>query len=129
MAVNLAPHVLVVEDDHINAFIVKKFLDGEYNVLLAENGKSALDQAAETDFDIILMDINLGDDQLDGVEVLNRLREMKSYNTKPIIATTAYAMAGDRERFLAAGFDGYLPKPIKRDDLITTIQEKLNFNN
>ena len=128
MAANLIPRILVVEDDHINAFIVKKFLDGNYNVLLAENGRIALDQAAETDFDIVLMDINLGDDQLDGVEVLNLLREMKSYDSKPVIATTAYAMAGDRERFLSAGFDGYLSKPIKRDELIATIQEKLNFD-
>jgi two-component system cell cycle response regulator DivK len=127
MAVNLNSQVLVVEDDHINAFIVKKFLDGEFDVKLAMNGTVALEYAVETNFDVVLMDINLGDDELDGVEVLHRMRKMNGYTSKPIIATTAYAMSGDRERFLEAGFDAYLPKPIKRDDLIATIQEKLNL--
>lgn len=120
-------NVLVVEDDRINGFIVKKFLDTLYEVEIAEDGNVALEKANQTSFDLILMDINLGDEELDGTEVMNRLRASGKYDDTPIIATTAYALNGDRERFLEAGFSGYLSKPIKRDVLIETIKEALNL--
>ncbi len=117
----------MVEDDHINGFIIKKFLDTVFNVEVAEDGVEALEKANNTQFDVILMDINLGDEELDGTEVMHRLRATGNYDDTPIIAATAYALNGDKERFLDAGFTGYLSKPIKRDVLIETINRELNL--
>jgi len=121
------PKILVVEDDKINAFIIEKFLEEFFKIEIASNGTMALELAKSNQYQIILMDINLGDEELDGVEVMHRMRQQKNYTNTPFIATTAYAMAGDRDRFLNAGFDEYLPKPIKRQQLINAIYEKLNL--
>ena len=125
MAVNPASRVLVVEDDKINAFIIDRFLSDKYTVDIAQNGKEALGMIADNVFDVILLDINLGDDELDGVEVLRQIRKVKQYINTPIIATTAYALAGDRENFISSGFDDYLAKPIKREELLAKLKSKL----
>lgn len=118
-------NVLVVEDDKINAFIVNRFLSDKYSVEVAQNGQEALELISSNKFDAVLLDINLGDDELDGVEVLKRIRKFENYSCVPIIATTAYALAGDRENFISSGFDDYLSKPIKREELLEKLKLKL----
>lgn len=115
--------ILIVEDDRINAFIVQKFLSGHYNSLHVVSGDDALNILEKEKCSLVLMDINLGDGQMDGIEVMKRIRQKPDFRELPIIATTAYAMSGDRDLFIEAGFDDYLPKPITRDDLLSRIEQ------
>jgi len=101
--------VLIVEDNEKNMKLVRDILQATgYSPLEASSGEQALALAAEHAPALVLMDIQLPD--LDGAEALQRL------------ALTAQAMQGDRERFLAAGFDGYLSKPVDVDELIETVR-------
>ncbi|MCL4509772.1 MAG: response regulator [Bacteroidetes bacterium] len=105
-------NILVVDDNAINrqlaVYLLKK---GGYNVYEAESGRQAFDFLAEQTPDVILLDIQLP--EMDGVEVLKRIRANAATKNITVIALTAYTMRGDREKFEAAGFDGYLPKPIE----------------
>lgn len=95
----------------------------------AENGRQAIEMVAKTDYDIILMDIQMP--ELDGLEATKiiRDREITRSRRTPIIAMTAHAMQGDREQFIAAGMDGYVAKPIIADDLYQTVIKHLIMNN
>jgi len=102
--------------------LVRKILKhAGYEVLEAEDGNSGLETAINEHPDLILMDINLPD--IDGLEVTARLKDNAGTSAIPIIALTANAMVGDREKALEAGCDGYLPKPISRQDLLSTVKE------
>ena len=79
-----------------------------------------MELALEHGPDLVLMDIQLPD--IDGVEALGRLRADERSATLPVLALTAQAMEGDRERFLAAGFDGYLSKPVDIAEFVTTVK-------
>ena len=120
------PDILLVEDDSINAFVILKFLSEMYAVTHAATGQEALEEAEQKDYQLILMDINLGDEDFDGVEALRRIRQLPTRNQIPIMAVTAYAMNGDRERFLQAGFDSYLAKPVKKESLIVEMERLLH---
>jgi CheY-like chemotaxis protein len=114
--------ILVVED---NAKNMKLFRDvlivTGYRTLEATTGTEAVDMASEHTPDLVLMDVQLPD--LDGVQALHRLRADERTATIPVLALTAQAMRGDRERFLAAGFDGYLSKPVDVRELLGTVRE------
>jgi|SRR5579859_6297504 len=103
--------VLVVEDNEKNLKLVRDLLQLRgYEVLEARTAEQGLRLAAERTPSVVLMDIQLPD--LDGGSALTRLRADPATAAIPVVALTAFAMKDDRERFLAAGFDGYLPKPI-----------------
>jgi len=108
------PQILLAEDDAVTATITKRlFGKAGYAVTVATDGQEALRLLNEQDFDLILMDIQMP--VMDGVEATNAIRSSTTLGTKaniPIIATTAYSMAGDREKFLAAGMNDYIAKPI-----------------
>jgi two-component system cell cycle response regulator DivK len=113
--------VLIVEDNEKNMKLVRDILQAVgYEPLEATTGEEALAVAAESAPALILMDIQLPD--LDGATALQRLRADERTAGIPVLALTAQAMQGDRERFLAAGFDGYLSKPVDVDELIATVQ-------
>jgi two-component system cell cycle response regulator DivK len=113
--------VLVVEDNEKNMKLVRDILLAiGYSPLEASSGEQALALAAENAPALVLMDIQLPD--LDGAEALQRLRSDERTARIPVLALTAQAMQGDRERFLAAGFDGYLAKPVDVDELIETVR-------
>ncbi|GAB4475877.1 MAG: hypothetical protein Kow00124_17430 [Anaerolineae bacterium] len=109
--------ILYVEDNFENRLLIKRVLEAEgYTVIEAENGRTGLSKALSDRPDLILMDINLPD--IDGYEVTGRLRQSDAIGSKvPIIALTANALAGDRQKALSAGCDGYIPKPIDIDAL------------
>jgi two-component system, cell cycle response regulator DivK len=114
--------ILYVEDNFQNYRLVMRMLtldDKDFEVLNAPDGASALRLASEEMPDLILMDINLPD--MDGTEVTRRLKADAVLQNIPVIALTANAMVGDRERYLESGCDGYLRKPISRDELRETI--------
>ena len=122
--------ILVAEDDEVTLFSICKLLEKtRYRVEVARNGQEALDLHRSQDFDLILMDVQMP--LLDGVEATRRIRELESKDKRdiPIIALTAYAMAGDKERFLAAGMNGYLAKPVGLGDLLKTLEATLPVGN
>jgi two-component system cell cycle response regulator DivK len=113
--------VLVVEDNEKNMKLVRDVLRAAgYRTLEATTGGRAVELATEHGPDLALMDIQLPD--IDGVEALGRLRADRRTASMPVLALTAQAMEGDRERFLAAGFDGYLSKPVDVAELVATVR-------
>ncbi len=116
--------ILYVEDNYQNMRLVRKILNhAGYEMLEAEDGLTALEVVASESMDLILLDINLPD--IDGLEVLARIRENPALQALPIIALTANAMVGDREKMLAAGCSDYLPKPISRQELLDMVAQYL----
>jgi two-component system, cell cycle response regulator DivK len=114
--VNAAPLVLIVEDNARNMTLVRDVLGyAGYRTLEASDGERGVALARSHQPDLILMDIQLPG--IDGVEALARLREDASTAAIPVVALTAFAMEEDRERFLAAGFRGYLEKPLSVREL------------
>ena len=106
--------VALVEDNEDNRILLFALLDGEYELIEFEDGPSALEGLPSAGADVVLLDISLPG--MDGTEVLRRLRADAQTSDLPIVALTAHAMAGDRERFEAMGFDAYLTKPIVEED-------------
>ncbi|RZS90461.1 response regulator [Aquimarina brevivitae] len=116
-------NILYVEDNRINAIVMEKMLTGiGTDVAIAETPLKALKIANEKPLDLILVDINLGLNQMDGCELLQRFKKMDLLQNIPIFAVTAYAMPGDEQRFLNLGFDDYFSKPVNFDRLIRTIE-------
>ena len=114
--------VLVVEDNEKNLKLVRDVLEATgYRTLEATTGAQAIELAAEHTPDLVLMDIRLPD--IDGAEALSRLRADERTASIPVLAVTAQAMQSDRERFLAAGFDSYLSKPVDVAELLQAVRE------
>jgi two-component system cell cycle response regulator DivK len=114
--------VLLVEDNEKNMKLFRDvLLAAGYEILEATTGRKAVELASEHVPDLVLMDVRLPD--IDGVETLRRLREDERTASIPVLALTAQAMEGDRERFLAAGFDGYLSKPVDIRALVEAVQQ------
>jgi two-component system cell cycle response regulator DivK len=114
--------VLVVEDNELNMKLFRDVLVVEgYGALEATTGEEAIALATEHAPDLVLMDVQLPD--LDGVEALRRLRTDERTATIPVVALTAQAMQGDRERFLAEGFDGYVAKPVNVRELLGIVRQ------
>ena len=113
--------VVVVEDNERNMKLFREVLESSgYRTLEAETGERAVALTAEHRPDLVLMDIHLPD--IDGVEALRILRADERTASVPVLALTAQAMEGDRERYLAAGFDGYLSKPVNITDLLDAVR-------
>jgi two-component system cell cycle response regulator DivK len=112
--------ILLVEDNEKNMKLVRDVLRAAgYDTLEAWTGRQALELALGQKPDLVVMDVRLPD--IDGLEALSRLRADARTAAIPVVALTAQAMTGDRERFLAAGFDGYLSKPVNIAALVDTI--------
>jgi CheY-like chemotaxis protein len=117
--------IVVVEDNPDNRELVRVLLSGIYDVTEYESGQQALEGIRADKPDLVLLDISLP--QMDGPEVVRHIRMDSSLKDLPVIALTAHAMAGDREKFLAAGFTDYLTKPIIDDTLlVNTIERWIN---
>ncbi|SMG15060.1 response regulator [Dethiosulfovibrio salsuginis] len=111
--------VLLAEDNDINRDVALHFLaDAQAIVTEARDGKEAVDLATKSDFDLILMDIQMP--RMDGLEATRTIRSRETHRRTPIIAMTAHAMKGDRERCIEAGMDDHIPKPVDPDVLIAT---------
>jgi len=114
--------ILYVEDNFENKLFVRRVIESMgHEMLEAETGYQSLDMAAERPPDLILMDINIPG--MDGLETTIKFKENGDLSHIPVIALTANAMKGDKERCLDAGCDGYLQKPIGVSDLRKTVQE------
>ncbi len=117
--------ILIVEDNPQNMKLMEMLLEAKGYILLeAIDGEQAIDVATTERPDLILMDIQLP--KMSGLEVTRRLRQLPAFNHIPIIAITAYAMKGDKEKFIEAGCDAYLAKPIDTRELPKVISEMLS---
>jgi CheY-like chemotaxis protein len=123
-----AYHVLVVEDNRINQNLMRLMLQ-EYglNVIVADNGQDAIEKVKYENIDLILMDIDMP--VKNGIVATKEIREYQKGSTvkMPIIAVTALAMQGDRERLLNEGLDDYIAKPLRREMLVYMLNKYLNI--
>jgi len=125
MEVVMPKKILIVEDNSQNMKVELMALRPYgYTLLQATDGEEALEIAANNKPDLIIMDIQLP--EISGLEVTRRLRQMPTFSHTPIIALTAYAMRGDRERAIEAGCDAYLSKPISTRELPRVVAEMLS---
>jgi CheY-like chemotaxis protein len=117
--------VLLAEDNVSNAILIKEYLEGlGFSVFLAKDGEDAFLKAKEILPDIILMDIQMPN--TDGMEATRNIRADPRFVKTPIVALTALAMPGDRERFLKAGMNDYMSKPVKLKELSQLIEKLLH---
>ena len=134
------PTVLLVEDNMVNQVVAVKILERlGLKADIAQNGSEALEMTIHVindkgafakmeeghNFALILMDINLGGGSISGEEIMKQLKKDPRYKTIPIVAVTSYAMPGDREHFLEAGFDAYMAKPVRKADLVKQVERYL----
>jgi CheY-like chemotaxis protein len=103
--------ILLAEDNELNQIIAKKFLEKKgFRVEVANNGQEALDMLQAGDYELVLMDIQMP--VMDGISAAREIRKKERFKDLPIIAMTAHAMAGDREKSLEAGMNDHITKPI-----------------
>jgi len=118
--------VLYIEDEMINALVMQKFLEKEFDIQLANSADACRKSISEMLPHAILMDINLGTNSIDGVELFRELRSNQHTAHIPIFAVTAFAMPGDRDRYLQIGFNDYFSKPINRNQILERIRSLIN---
>ncbi len=116
--------VLIIEDDDNNMELISFVLETNgYQVIKAETGHGGYNSAKENKPDFVILDIQLPD--ITGFEVLDMLRACAETHDIPVIAMTSYAMAGDRERMLAAGCNGYIEKPIDPERVVSQVKRAI----
>ena len=116
-------HILLAEDNPINQKLAVRLIEKRgHTLVVASNGREALAALEEQAFDLVLMDVQMP--EMDGFEATAAIRDREKTTGKhiPIIAMTAHAMKGDRERCLAAGMDSYISKPVNVEELFETIR-------
>jgi two-component system, cell cycle response regulator DivK len=112
---------LIIEDNPDNMVLITRFLEKfGYRTLQAVTGMKGFEMALQKRPDFIILDIQLPD--IEGTEVLRKIRSSEIGNSIPVIAMTSYAMSGDREKLLSAGCDGYIEKPIDPERVISQIK-------
>ncbi|MEM7228844.1 MAG: response regulator [Planctomycetota bacterium] len=122
-------NILLAEDNVVNQRVAVRLLQqADHRITVVDDGRSAVDAATQESFDIILMDLQMPD--MGGIEATDRIRAATPPDSPrtPIVAMTAHALQGDRERCLAAGMDGYVPKPIEPEVLFNEIDRVLGEN-
>jgi CheY-like chemotaxis protein len=108
--------ILIIEDNIDNTEILEAFLEDDFILLKAFDGKTGFEMIKNKKPDMVLLDISLP--QMDGIEIISQMRIDGKCKDIPVIALTAHAMIGDKERFIKAGFDDYMSKPIIDDALL-----------
>ena len=119
----MKPKIAVVEDNPDNRLLVEALLEDEYEISEYETGAAAVEGLPGNVPDLVLLDISLPG--MDGTEVLEWIRSQDEFVDLPVIALTAHAMSGDREKYLEMGFNDYLTKPIIDEDLLMGAIERL----
>jgi CheY-like chemotaxis protein len=119
--------VLLTDDNAINRQVIKLFLAPQgLDIVEATNGKEALDKISTQDFDIVLLDVHMP--VMDGKEAIQRIRNAnQAWSVIPVIALTADAMSGDREKYLALGMTDYVSKPVDQRELLAKMHQVLGL--
>ncbi len=120
------PKILYVEDHLESALLVRTLLKNKCQVDFTETYEETFEYLQTNNVDLILLDINLPGKR-DGVDLVKDLRSNERLKNIPVIALTAYALAGDRERLLAAGCDEYISKPMSKKDLFDKLKKFINI--
>ena len=115
--------IAVVEDNRDNRLLLQAFLSDRYSIVEYDTGPGALEGLKTSVPDLMLLDISLPG--MDGLQVLASIRADERLKALPVIALTAHAMSGDRERFLKAGFNDYVAKPIVDENVLFAAIERL----
>jgi PAS domain S-box-containing protein len=123
--ITLKHKVIVVDDDQASRSVISLFLRKEYLVDAAATGEEAISIMQKNNYDLILLDISLGKG-INGLDLIKLLRKKEQYASIPVIAVTAHAMVGDREKFLSEGFDDYIAKPFSKKELSGKIKSLMN---
>ncbi|MBI4444576.1 MAG: response regulator [Acidobacteria bacterium] len=113
--------IAVVEDNPDNQLLIQAILEDRYDIQFYNSGMEALKGIKKNPPDLILLDISLP--EMDGTEVLNQLHADHDLRSIPVVALTAHAMAGDREKYLSCGFDDYITKPILSNRILISVIE------
>jgi CheY-like chemotaxis protein len=116
--------LLIVDDDSIARDVMKLILSKDYDLEEAFSYDSAMETLEKEKFDAVLLDIMLGRDKI-GINIAKMLREREDYKNTPLIAVTALAMTGDKERILGSGCSHYISKPFKKNDLLNLVKDAL----
>ena len=119
----MTPKIALVEDNMDNRLLVQAILDDRYEISEYETGMEVLEGLADNIPDLVLLDISLPG--MDGTEVLEWIRSQEPLSQLPVIALTAHAMSGDREKYLEMGFDEYVTKPIVDEEVLVGAIERL----
>ncbi|MCH8811223.1 MAG: response regulator [Gemmatimonadetes bacterium] len=119
----MKPKIAVVEDNLDNRLLVQAILEDDYEISEYESGMEVVEGLADDIPDLVLLDISLPG--MDGTEVLEWVRAHDKLKSLPVIALTAHAMAGDREKYLEMGFDEYVTKPIVDEDVLVGAIQRL----
>ena len=115
------PRILVVDDMPDNLFLMNGLLEDRYEIVQAASGREALDVVmSDSPPDMVLLDIMMPD--MDGYETMREIRKDPAFRTLPILALTAKAMKGDREKCLEAGASDYISKPVNTDQLLSLMR-------
>ena len=115
------PTIALVDDNEDNRILIQALLGARYEIVEYASGQEALEGIPTRPPELVLLDVSLP--EMDGLEILRRLRKRPDLGSIPVVAFTAHAMVGDRERLLAAGFDEYVSKPIVSEkDLIALVE-------
>jgi CheY-like chemotaxis protein len=115
--------IAVVEDNPDNRLLVRAILEDQYEIVEYGTGAEALHGMRAAPPDLVLLDISLP--EMDGTDVLALMRSDSRLKTLPVVALTAHAMTGDREKFLAAGFNEYVSKPIMDETVLIDVVARL----
>jgi CheY-like chemotaxis protein len=102
--------IAVVDDNADNRLIIRTILEDQYDIIEYSSGIEAIEGFKKSKPDVVILDISLP--EMDGTEILRRIRDDSDLHDLAVIALTAHAMVGDREKYLAAGFNDYVAKPI-----------------
>ncbi len=122
---NYIPSLLLVDDDINVRSILSNYLSSKFKLLHVLNGEDAVNNVRKEKFDAILMDINLKGG-MDGIKATKEIRKIEGYENIPIIACTAFAMAGDKDEFLSAGCSHYIAKPFSKNEIVSLLKEIFN---
>jgi two-component system, cell cycle response regulator DivK len=115
--------ILHVEDDPVNSMLMAKFLAVEFDLTQVADGESCMAKLEQEQFDIVLMDVNLGQGKMTGTETLKKIKAHPEYQSVPVIAITSYSFQEDEYELLNQGFDDYFAKPVELSKLIDRINQ------
>jgi len=118
------PEILVLEDNPESRLLLRHLLRKDFEATIVAGADDAMAEAERRNFSVALLDINLGERRT-GVDVLQLLRNTPSFANTPALACTAYALPGDREHFLQAGFADYVSKPFVKADLLAALHRAI----
>ncbi len=116
--------ILVVEDDEVSLKYIKLITEKDYNVDFTDSAEKAIEMTKQKNYNLLFLDINLKRG-MDGVELMQIIREQSNYKNTPMVAVTAYASEKDRKEFLEKGFNYYLSKPYSPSELRNLLKEIL----